>query len=56
MAPSRPRAVKSVVGNATTGLAQVPFGSAQIARYVKLVLTNNKPSNWWGIRELTVNN
>jgi hypothetical protein len=49
-------AVKSVAGNVTTGLTQVPFASAQIARYVKLVLTNSKPTNWWGIRELTVNN
>jgi hypothetical protein len=48
--------VKSIAGDAVTGLAQVPFGSAQIARYVKFVLTNNKPTNWWGFRELTVNN
>jgi hypothetical protein len=48
-------AVKSIAGDATKGLTHVAFSSAQVARYVKLVLTNSKP-NWWGIRELTVNN
>jgi hypothetical protein len=46
---------KSIAGDAS-GLTQVPLGGAQIARYVKIVLTNNKPASWWGIRDLTVNN
>jgi len=37
-------------------LTQVTFASAQIARYIKIVLSNDKSSNWWGIRELTVSN
>jgi hypothetical protein len=32
----------------------VTFPNAQIARYIKIVLTNDKSSNWWGIREFTV--
>jgi hypothetical protein len=34
----------------------VTFANAQIARYIKIVLTENKSTNWWGIRELTVSN
>jgi hypothetical protein len=48
--------LRSIAGNAASGVTQVTFNGAQVARYVKLVLTNNKPTNWWSIRELTVNN
>jgi hypothetical protein len=43
-------AMKSIAG---TALTQVTFTNAQVARYIKLVLTNNT-SAWWSIRELTV--
>ncbi len=45
--------LKSVPG-ASSGLTEVTFNGAQLARYVKLVLTNGKVP-WWGIRELSVN-
>jgi len=34
-------------------LTTVTFKDAQVARYIKIVLTQGK-SNWWGIRELNV--
>ena len=47
-------ALQSIPGG-TTGTTQVAFGSAQVARYVKLVLSDSKANTWWSIRELTVN-
>lgn len=43
----------NVVGTAST---KVDFGTAQVARYVKFELTNNKPGSWWTMRELYVAN
>jgi hypothetical protein len=45
-------ALSAQIGAPTT---TVEFGSAQIARYIKIVLTQEKSPNWWGIREMTVN-
>jgi len=47
-------ALTAQASDPTTGIATVTFPSAQIARYIKLVLTGNKASNWWAIQELNV--
>jgi hypothetical protein len=46
-------ALQSIPGGAT-GTCQATFKSAQVARYIKLMLTSTK-TTWWSIRELSVN-
>jgi hypothetical protein len=49
-------ALTAQMSSVTTGNAVVSFTSAQIARYIKIVITKDESPNWWGIRELNVNN
>ena len=36
-------------------IERMSFGTAQVARYVKLVLSDSKANTWWSIREFIVN-
>jgi hypothetical protein len=47
--------VKSVTGTAVTKVT-FPGNQAVVARYVKIVLSQNKSLSWWSIQELSAGN